>query len=203
MGGLMLARGRQVEPDSDRWAYGIAGGLGGITLASVALSFGHASDAGAAFAHSGGLLGTGFGGGIELAVRGTTSRTPYEGMGYGAISGAVLGGLLGTKVKGSASRVLMVDVGAGLGALCAAAAASPLVFGDVTEARNRLWLAATMSGAVAGGVVAYFWTSSPPRSPVASWPSRYGYPTAGVIGESRAPDGSRAPAFGMGWNGRF
>ncbi|MBI5533009.1 MAG: hypothetical protein HY898_09855 [Deltaproteobacteria bacterium] len=203
VGGLMLAKGREVEPDSDRWAYGIAGGLGGITLASISLSFGHASDAGAAFVHSGGLLGMGFGGGIELAARGTTSRTPYEGMGYGAISGAVLGGLIGTQAKGSASRVLLVDVGAGLGALSAAAAASPLVFGDRTETRDRLWLAATISGAAAGGVVTYFWTAPSSKPHATTWPSRYGYPTAGVIGESVAPDGTRAPAFGMGWQGRF
>jgi hypothetical protein len=201
IGGLMLARGREVEPESDRWVYGIAGGLGGITLASIGLSFGHASDAGAAFAHSGGLLGTGFGGGLELAVRGTTDQTPYKGMGLGAISGTVLGGLLGMHAKGSASRVLLVDVGAGLGALSAAAAASPLVFGDRTEGRDRLWLGATMTGALVGGVVAYAWTAASPKQ--SARPYRYGYPGAGVIAESVTPDGRRAPAFGLSWGGPF
>ncbi len=201
VGGLLVARGREVMPESDRWAYGIAGGLGGITLASVALSFGHLSDAGAAFAHSGGALGMGLGGGTELAIRGSTKNTPYEGMGYGAIGGVVAGGLIATQIKGSASRVFMVDVGAGLGALAAAAAASPLVFGERTDARDRIWIATTMAGAFAGGAVAYLWTGSSSKSASASqWP-RYARPMAGVIGVSQAQDGSQVPAYGIGCSG--
>jgi hypothetical protein len=202
MGGLLLARGRDVQPPSDRWAYGIGGGLGGITLATVALSLGHVSESGAAIAHSGGLLGLGFGGGLEWVIRGNATGTPNDGMGIGAISGTVLGGLIGTQVKGSPSRVLMIDLGAGLGALVAAAAASPLIFGeDRSETKDRVWMSCTMTGALVGGVVAWVWTaaSAKPAKALTTW----GYPTAGVIGESQTPDGRRAPAYGALWHGTF
>ena len=206
VGGLLLARGRNVQPESDRYSWGLAGGLGGLTLASVSLTFAGMADGGAAVAHSGGMLGIGLGAGTELAIRGTTSETPYEGMGYGAIAGVVLGGIIGRGVEESASRVLMVDVGAGLGGLSFAAVASPLLIGDdVSETRQRAWSILTLSGAVAGGVVAYWVTDEPTPShglnePLPLW---YGYPVAGIIGEGRADDGSTAPAYGVGWAGAF
>jgi hypothetical protein len=201
LGGLLIAAGQNVEPQSDRYTYGIAGGLGGLTLASLALSFGSVSDAGAAFAHSGGFLGLGLGAGTELAILGKTDVTPYKGMGYGAISGVVIGGLLGTQVKGPGSRVFMVDVGAGLGALGGAAIASPLVFGETTEARERAWVAATTSGAILGAAAAYWLTSPSPSGPVA-WLSKYGQPMAGVVAISPSPTGN-VPAYGLGWSGAF
>lgn len=204
MGGLLLARGRNVEPESDRYAYGLVSGLGGITLASVGLTFRHISEAGAAVAHSGGVFGTGFGGATELAVRGTTKRTPYEGMGYGAIVGTVAGGLLGTQIQGSASRVFLIDVGAGLGALSAAAVASPLIFGDRTEGRDRIWIASTIAGALLGGGIVYFWTQGSPRPPdtKSSW-TQHAMPYGGVIAHSIAPDGSLVPVLGVGCAGQF
>lgn len=201
LGGLMIARGREVEPASDRWAWGIAGGLGGIVLGATALSFGHVSDAGGAFPYSGGLIGAGYGGAIDMLIRGTTDTTPYEGMGYGAIAGALAGGLIGMRVRGPGSRVFMVDVGVALGGLSAAAASSPLLFGDRTEGRDRAFLGVTMAGGIAGGAIAYMWTASRPKKGAALL--QYGLPTAGVIGESRGSDGRAVPAYGIGWNGRF
>lgn len=204
LGGLLLARGRDVQPESDRYAWGIGGGLAGITLASVSLSFAGMADGGAAVAHSGGFIGTGLGAGTEMAIRGDTDETPYEGLGYGALGGVLLGGIIGRGVEESPSRIMMIDVGVGLGALSFAAVSSPLLIGDTTESRERAWVLVTMSGAVAGGAAAYWMTS--PRTPTASSESPFpipGQPLAGVIGQSRGPDGSVAPAYGLGWSGVF
>jgi hypothetical protein len=203
VGGLLVARGREVEPESDRWAYGIAGGLGGVTLAAVALSFGGIGEAGAAYAHSGGALGTGLGAGVELAARGSTSQTPYQGLGYGAVAGVVIGGVIGTQASGSGSRVLMIDLGAGLGALTGAAAASPLVFGERTPARDRGWIAATMAGGVLGGAVVYWWTAASAKTASGTPSTDVGRPLLGVVAVSKLPDGSAVPVYGVGWTGRF
>ena len=205
-GGLLLAKGRNIQPESDRYTVGLVSGLGGLALASVALSFRGMGDAGAAVAHSGGALGMGFGAGTELLWRGTTSDTPYSGMGYGAIAGTVVAGAIGTQVRGSPSRVLMIDVGAGLGAVAIAAVASPLLIGDnVSPSRQRVWVGSAMSGAVAGGMIAWWLTTSPAgvSSRTSAWTQRYGVPQAGVIGVSQAADGTRAPALGVGWSGSF
>jgi len=138
-------------------------------------------------------------------VRGTTSETPYDGMGYGAIAGTVVAGAIARQLhSGSVSRVLMVDVGTGLGALSVAAVASPLLIGDeVSEGRQRAWVGSTMGGALAGGLIAWWITDDTSASPSAAGPFRYGRPLAGVIGTSRALDGTTAPAFGVGWAGAF
>ena len=81
----MLARGTNVQPESDRYAWGIGGGLAGITLASVSLSFAGMANGGAAVAHSGGIIGTGLGAGTEMAIRGNADETPFKGLGYGAL----------------------------------------------------------------------------------------------------------------------
>ena len=105
---------------------------------------------------------------------------------------------------GSVSRVLMVDVGTGLGALSVAAVASPLLIGeDVSEARQRAWVASTMGGAVLGGAMAWWITADSSPKAHASNPFRYGRPEAGVIAVSRARNGTSAPAFGIGWSGIF
>jgi len=205
LGGLMLARGRDVQPESDRHAWGIGGGLAGITLASVSLSFAGMADGGAAVAHSGGFIGTGLGAGTEMAIRGNADETPFEGLGYGALGGVLLGGIIGRGVEESPSRIMMIDVGVGLGALSFAAVGSPLLIGEATEARERAWVLLTMSGAVAGGATAY-WMTSEHRSQSAHIDRGFpipGQPLAGVIGESRKADGTAVPAYGVGWAGAF
>jgi hypothetical protein len=141
------------------------------------------------------------GGLAELAYRGTTSDvTPYTGAGVGAAVGVVGAGALAMVVSPSPSRVLLVDLGAALGGLAGAAAASPLVFQDVTESKNRLFLAATLGGTVAGGAAAWLLTRNDSRP-------RNGFflpgaPTAGVIGSSPTSSGS-VPAYGIGWHSAF
>jgi hypothetical protein len=204
-GGWMLARGRDVQPESDRYAWGLGGGLAGITLASFSLSFAGMSEGGAAVAHSGGFIGTGLGAGTEMAIRGKTDVTPFEGLGYGALAGVLIGGAIGRGIEESPSRIMMIDVGVGLGALSFASVASPLLIGDTTENRERAWALLTMSGALAGGTVAYFMTA-PGGSRVASFDRPFpvpGQPIAGVIAQSQREDGTVAPAYGVGWTGAF
>jgi hypothetical protein len=203
LGGRLVARGREVDPKEDRFAWGLAAGFVGLTLASVSLTFGGMADSGAAVAHSGGLLGIGFGAGAEAAIRGTTSETPFEGMGYGAIAGVLLGGIVGRYAEIPVARVMMVDVGSALGALSFAAVASPLLIADPNEARERAWAIATMSGAVTGGLLAYWVTDEPASNSTVAVLARHGQPIAGVIGHSMADDGSVEPAYGVGWRGSF
>ena len=202
-GGLMLARGRDVKPESDRYAWGIGGGLAGITLASVSLSFAGMAEGGAAVAPSGGVICTGLGAGTEMAIRANTDVTPYEGLGYGALGGVLLGGVLSRGIEESPSRIMMIDVGVGLGALSFAAAGSPLLIGETTETRERGWVLLTMSGAVAGGAAAY-WMTDRGDTDVGLTPIPIsGQPMVGLIGQSQRPDGSVVPAYGAGWAGTF
>jgi hypothetical protein len=172
--GLFIANGRHVQPLTDRYAWGVGAGLTGLGLATFALTRSKMNEGDAVLAHSGGGLGMSLGGLTELAYRGkTTGVTPYTGAGYGAAIGLVGAGALATFVDVSPSRVLLVDMGAGLGALAGAAAASPLVL---------------------------FLTRNAPAAKTATW--HYGTPVAGVIGSSATPTGP-LPAYGAGWQGTF
>jgi hypothetical protein len=102
-------------------------------------------------------------------------------------------------VQVSPSRALLVDAGAGLGALAGAAAASPLLFENVTEVKTRAFLAATAGGTLLGGGLTWFLTRDTSSPKKASLP---GAPVAGIIGASATPTGA-VPAYGVGWQGRF
>jgi hypothetical protein len=203
--GFLLAAGQDVQPIDDRYAWGVGGGLAGIALATFALTRTTMDEGDATLAHSGGALGLLLGGATEFLYRGSTAATPYTGMGYGSAAGLVAAGLLATQVHISPSRVLLVDVGAGGGALLGAAAASPLIFQNQTEGNTRVWLSATLGGSVLGGVLTWWLTrdapapartSSAPPLPLA------GMPIAGVIGTSASRSGE-APVLGVGWRGGF
>jgi hypothetical protein len=196
---FLIADGNNLQPFDDRYAWGVGGGVIGIGLATFALTRGTMDDGDAMIAHSGGALGLLFGGAIQLLGKGKTpaEMTPYQGMGYGTAAGLVLAGALATQVAVSPSRVLLVDVGVGGGALLGAAAASPLIFQNVTQANTRGWLAATIGGSVLGGGLAWYLTrdSSPAK---VSW--LRGFPMPGVLGMSEGPAGPK-PIYGISWGG--
>jgi hypothetical protein len=202
---VLIANGRHVQPLSDRYAWGIGGGLAGLGLATFALTRRPMDEGNAVLVHSGAGLGMGIGGLVELAYRGTTDASPYTGAGYGSAFGLVGAGLLSTLVNVSASRVLLVDLGVGLGGLAGSAVASPLLFGDITEGRTRGFLAATVGGSVVGGTVAWLVTrdKSAPASPAPAKPNALEItPTGGVVGTSATPSGP-VPAYGAGLVGKF
>jgi hypothetical protein len=157
--GLLLADGYDVEPTGDRYAYGLVGAATGVTLATVSLGFEGMGDGGAALAHSGGAFGLLLGGLGEWGVEGSLDRTPSRGMGFGAGAGVLVAGTLATQIDVAPSRVLLVDLGAMLGALTGAAAASPLAFGESeTEGKNRLFVVSTAAGALGGAAIAFLTT---------------------------------------------
>jgi ABC-type Fe3+-siderophore transport system permease subunit len=138
-------------------------------------------------------------------VKGRTDVTPTEGMGIGAITGVVLTGALARFTPSQApSRVLLVDLSAGLGALTGAAVASPLVFGDsVGPTRNRLWLSSIALGTFVGAGIGVFTTRAPAHDAHDGSLKLVVEPFAGVIAQSTKPDGSAVPATGGGIRGVF
>lgn len=154
---LMLAEGYETRPEDARFMIGLGGTLGGLSLATFVLAEGHVSEGSAALAHSGGAVGLLLGGLSEMAIRGRTGFVPERGMGYGSAAGVLIAGAAGPLgFKVTPSQVLMIDLGAGLGSLVAAAAASPLIaLGDASEDRHRLWLSSIAAGTIAGALVGY------------------------------------------------
>ena len=150
--------------------------------------------------HSGAGIGLGLGALTDFFYRGTLERTPYTGSGFGSAIGLLLGGTLSTLVEVSPSRLLLVDLGAGVGAAAGAALGSPLVFQNLTETKTRGFLAATFTGTVAGGAIAWSLTRShPKKGPAAA--TRL-VPYGGAIGSSATRTGE-VPAYGLGLRGAF
>jgi hypothetical protein len=200
--GILVATG-QGAPSNLQLAYGVGSGLGGIALATVALTRSRMDEGDALLAHSGGAFGMFVGGLVDLAYQGKTNVTPYVGGGYGAAIGVIGAGALATAVQVSPSRVLLIDTGAALGALAGAAAGSPLVFENVTDTKNRLFLATTLGGTLVGGALGWWLTrDAKPKTNGSASVLQFGEPIAGVIGTSQTPTGS-VPAYGIGWGGSF
>lgn len=156
--GILIANGRRVQPLTDRYSWGVGGGLVGLTLATFSLTRGKRDEGAAVLTHSGAGLGLVLGGLAELYSEGDLEHKPYGGPGWGAAAGLLGAGTLAALVKVSPSRVLLVDLGAGLGGLAGAALGSPLVFEDVTKTKTRGFLGATVAGTVLGGAVAWWLT---------------------------------------------
>jgi hypothetical protein len=199
---FLIAAGANLQPVDDRYAWGISGGLIGVSVATATLAMEPMDDGDAMLAHSGGALGMLLGGATQLLNEGSTTAavTPYKGMGYGTAVGLIAAGALATQVTVSPSRVLLVDVGVGGGALLGAAAASPLIFQNATPGHTRGWLSATMAGSVMGGALTWWLTRD--SSQTRSTSSLPGAPVAGVLGMSESPRGSK-PIYGLAWGGPF
>ncbi|MDP9034147.1 MAG: hypothetical protein M3O50_05030 [Myxococcota bacterium] len=198
---FLIAAGHDVQPLDDRYAWGVGGGLVGLSLATFALTRTTMDEGDAMIAHSGGALGLLVGGASELLYRGTTTNvTPHTGMGYGTAIGTLAAGILATQATVSPSRVLLIDVGAGGGALLGAAAASPLIFENQTKPNTRAWLSAAIGGSVAGGIATWWLTRN--LTTASSRARLPGSPSLGVIAMSPTRGGS-TPAYGVAWGGAF
>lgn len=201
VGGVLVADSSGASPNR-RFLYGAGAALSGLALATTSLTFGTMSEGGALMAHSGGAFGLGLGGVAELIARGETTKAPLVGMGVGAIVGVVSAGTFARLApKQAPSRVLLVDLAAGLGALTGAAVASPLIFGDdVGATRERLWLSTIALGTFVGAGVGLLMTPSHPQERQGWLPVT---PMAGVIDRVTNPDGSSLPVTGVGARGIF
>jgi hypothetical protein len=203
--GVAIANGRHVSPLTDRYAWGVGGGLIGLGLGTLELTRGKADEGDAVLVNSGAALGLGFGALADFFYAGDIeNRTPYTGAGYGTAIGLVAGGTLATFVQVSPSRVLLVDLGAGLGAAAGAAAGSPLVFENVTQTKTRGFVAATAGGMLVGGSIAWLLTREPRET---SHPAPVGIlphvtPFGGVVGSSATREGG-VPAYGAGLRGTW
>jgi hypothetical protein len=195
LSGLFLAKSREHTETATEPSFALVGALSGLGLATTSLVFvGGMSQGGALMTHSGGAFGTLLGGMTELAFRGSTEgAVPYRGLGYGAGAGVIVAGTVATFVDIEPSRVLAIDLGAGLGGLAGAAATSPFIFRERSAAGDRAFLIATMGATAAGGVAAWFWTRKTPAR--TAWTSATPY--AGVVAESW----DRSPVFGIGLRG--
>ena len=191
--GSSLAAGRNVRPVNDRYAWGLVGGLIGTTAAVAATAITHYNDGDATLVHSGAALGTFTGGITELLIRGTLKEGASTGLGLGAGIGLVGGGVLAAFTQTTAQRVMLVDLGAGLGALAGASVASPLVFRTETAGRTRLFLGAVLAGTAIGGTIAWIATRQ-------SKPDKTALRISPTVAAFGTPE---LPAYGAGFAGSF
>jgi hypothetical protein len=188
-------------PGGDPYSWGVVGGLGGLTLATVVLTQKNVDEGGAALAHSGGALGFVVGGLIQFSYKGSTTATPFTGAGFGSLIGLLGAGTTAALVPVSASRVLLIDLGTGIGGLAGAAGGSPLlVAANANPARTQGFVAATLGGMLVGGGSAWLLTRDRGKK-TAELPFEL-TPITGVIGQSEVRGGS-VPAYGFGVAGRF
>jgi hypothetical protein len=199
--GFLIADGYDDTPDDDRFVLSLVGASAGIALATTALTFRGMGESGAILAHSGGAFGLFLGGLTELFYEGRTNLTPSRGMGYGAGAGVLAAGVLATQFQLPPSRVLLIDLGASVGALTGAAAGSPLLIVDdePSEARDRAWLGTVALGTLIGGAAGWYFTRTSTKAAEASLPPAL--PSLGVVGMSTTPEGRRSPVFGAGLSG--
>jgi hypothetical protein len=202
--GMLIAYGTNAQPSEGPYSWGIGGGAVGMALGTLALTRGHMDEGDATLTNSGAALGVLLGGLVELGYRERTDVTPYTGAGIGSAIGLVGAGVVSMFVEVPPSRVLLIDLGAGVGTLTGAATGSPLIFSDLSGARTsgantRLFLGGTFAGTVAGGVVGWYLTRSmPPKT--SAWLN--GLPSAGIIGQTQTATG-QVPAYGLSYAGAF
>lgn len=197
---LMLTTGYDLQPSGDRHAFALLSGIGGMGIATAVLAQKSIGEGPALLTHSGAALGGFLGGLSELAIEGTTEATPYKGIGYGVGAGLLLSGTAAAFVNVSANRIQSADLGAGIGALAGAAAASPLLLEDTTEARQRVWLLSTMAGTLLGAG-AGLWLSAPSSKPATGrLPT---LPAPSIVGYSQTRSGAAVPVPGLLWSGRW
>lgn len=186
---------------NDRFYVAISGGAIGLSLATFALTQKRVEEGGMLLTHSSAAIGVLAGGLVEVLANGPTdpfARPPSTGWGFGTAFGLVGGGVLATLVRVPPTRVLLVDLGAVLGGLAGAAAASPLIVDNKEPDKTRGWAIATMAGAVLGTGAALWLTRGTKAPPIAF---KYGTPYIGAIG--RPMREGDMPAMGIGWNGSW
>ena len=198
-----VALGAAYDDRSDyHHLYGLLGATTGLVLATSMVSSVPISPGHAALAHSGGAFGTLLGGLTEAMVRPNLDEAPLRGIGYGAAAGVLALGSLAPMVDISASRVLFIDLSAGLGALTGAAVASPLVLvgDDVSQQRSRVWFGSVMGGTLLGAALGT-WITRGEHSEEGEEPPPVARPAIGVVGFEQTRSGSPQPVFGAALDG--
>lgn len=149
--------------ETSRYAYGVGGGVLGLALAT----FGVANAAGpgtAAVYGTGTFLGA-LGGGLGARLVSGKLETPLtRGLGEGIGLGLLGATALATTVDLDANRLVNLDLGAGLGALVGAAAASPFLLEKPSAKTDRAFVGCTLAGAVAGGALGWWLAPTTPTA---------------------------------------
>ena len=204
--GFLIARGRNVQPPTDRYVYGLLGAGTGLTLASVSISMHKATPGSVAIVHSGGAFGTFLGALAEWTWHGTTELPPNTGMGVGAGLGVLAAGVAATQIDTTSTRVLFIDLAASLGALSGAAAASFLHGVDTGKLplnQNRTWLVTVGSGTLLGGGVGWLLTRNmSPRNTETRQSLNY-MPYVGRSSATSDPTPSRSDGWVAGVTGTW
>lgn len=169
-----------------RWGVAMGAGALGLAVGTGELVLRGMGEGAAMMTHSGGVVGGILGGLTEFAYTADLETTPIRGLGVGAGAGWFVTSAAALFFQPPAYRVLVADLGAGLGGLGAAALASPLLIGDAGEGRRRGWAAAVMAGTAVGAGVGY-WFSSPNSAASTAWIHPAVVPT---------PDGAMLTASG-------
>lgn len=174
------------DTPGSRQMLGLAGAIGGVTLATAGLVLGDVTEGGAALTHSGAGLGLLVGGLVEMTIEGDAEATPRRGVGWGALTGVLLAGAAATQIEApSATDMLFVDLSALLGGLAGAAVGTPvLVSQDPSPLRDRIWLSGILAGTLGGAGLSYWLaqTNSAPRDSRSAAPGLTLAPQLGWMG---------------------
>jgi len=195
--GISLATDRQ---GPDRHLLGVVGAVGGLTLATAGLALGDVDDGGAAFTHSGAVLGLVLGGLGEMAVAGNAQAKPTRGIGYGILAGVTVAGALATQLRTpTPTELLTIDLSALLGGLGGAALGTPLLVSqDRSARRDRVWLSGVMLGTVVGAGVGYWITRDEAGAARAASGA-----TAGLLPSLRLELGNPVTPLGLAVSGQW
>jgi hypothetical protein len=189
--GISLATERK---GADRNLLGVVGAVGGLTLGTAALALGHVDDGGAAFTHSGALLGLVLGGLGEMIVEGDAQLQPTRGIRAGV---TVAGAFAPQFPTPDPTELLSIDLSALLGGLGGAALGTPLLVSQERSVeRDRFWLSGVMLGTLVGVGVGYWITRG--DASIADPPA-----AASVAPRLRLELGAPASPLGLSVSGRW
>lgn len=176
VGVALLADGFELTRSSRLHTSGLLGATTGVGFALLGLGLGEVHPSGPPLMHSAAGLSALLGGLGEMLVVGRADIRPARGAGLGALGGVLLGGVLAFAPElPTPSELLFVDVGALLGGLVGAAAATPALIGpETSRTRERLWLGSVTAGLLAGAGVSLWLSERTPSgvaqtSPASGW----------------------------------
>jgi hypothetical protein len=146
-----------VQPDRDRFAWGLAGGLAGTVLSATTASLHTFSDNEAALIHSASGIGGLIGYELESIINGSVNLNFGWGWAIGTCSGYAAGsvGSFFLKPDITTSRILVTDLGFVVGTLAGVSIASPLLVKNSSPDNSRVFLASGLGGGLIGAGIAF------------------------------------------------
>jgi hypothetical protein len=153
-----FAAGAEYAPgttETSRYAYGVGGGVAGLALGIVGVTNAVGPGVAAVFG-TGTFLGA-LGGSLGARLVSGKLESPLtEGLGEGIAVGLVGATVLATSVDVDPNRLVNLDLGAGLGALVGAAAATPFLLDKPSAGTDRAFVTCTLAGTAVGGALGWW-----------------------------------------------